>query len=191
MSTTTQLPTYRRIITEDDAQGRSRIVDDEIPRNTRTVAERPGYRVANIWRMCESPGDVSAPDSILDHVGVMPPANGNVIRVIDYPPDPADQAALRAMQDATFGSMFNDAQRDGQQHVHPGMHRTDTVDYAIVMQGEMVAIMDDGETTMRAGDILIQRGTNHAWANRSGKPARIIFVLVDGHRKVEGESGHL
>jgi uncharacterized cupin superfamily protein len=59
------------------------------------------------------------------------------------------------------------------------MHRTSTVDYALMLQGELVAIMDKDETVLRAGDVLIQRGTNHAWANRSGKPARIAFVLVD------------
>ena len=60
------------------------------------------------------------------------------------------------------------------------MHKTETVDYAIILSGEIVAVMDEGETVMKAGDILIQRGTNHAWANRSGKPCRIAFVLIDG-----------
>ena len=59
------------------------------------------------------------------------------------------------------------------------MHTTDTIDYAILLQGELVAIMDEDETVMRAGDILIQRGTSHAWANRSGEIARICFVLTD------------
>ena len=62
------------------------------------------------------------------------------------------------------------------------MHRTETVDYAIILEGEIWAVMDHGETLMRAGDVLVQRGTNHAWANRSGKTARIAFVLIDGTR---------
>jgi len=62
------------------------------------------------------------------------------------------------------------------------MHITDTVDYAILLQGELVAILEENETVMRAGDILIQRGTNHAWANRSQSIARIAFVLIDGAR---------
>jgi uncharacterized cupin superfamily protein len=66
--------------------------------------------------------------------------------------------------------------------VNPGRHRTETVDYAIVLEGEIYAVMDEGETLMRAGDVLIQRGTNHAWANRSSKTARIAFVLIDGTR---------
>ena len=63
--------------------------------------------------------------------------------------------------------------------------RTKTVDYAIVLEGEIYAVMDEGETLMRAGDVLIQRGTNHAWANRSDKTARIAFVLIDGKREVK------
>ena len=60
------------------------------------------------------------------------------------------------------------------------MHTTDTVDYAIVLEGEIWSVMDEGETLLRAGDVLIQRGTNHAWANRSNSTARIAFVLMDG-----------
>ena len=59
------------------------------------------------------------------------------------------------------------------------MHRTNSIDYAIVLSGEIWAVMDVGETKMRAGDVLIQRGTNHAWANRSNRPARVAFVLID------------
>jgi uncharacterized cupin superfamily protein len=60
------------------------------------------------------------------------------------------------------------------------MHRTETVDYGIVLEGELTLIMDEGETVIRRGDIVIQRGTNHGWANRSGAPCRIVFVLIDG-----------
>jgi uncharacterized cupin superfamily protein len=60
------------------------------------------------------------------------------------------------------------------------MHRTESVDYGIVLEGEITLIVDKGETVVRAGDIVIQRGTNHAWANRSGKNCRIAFILIDG-----------
>jgi uncharacterized cupin superfamily protein len=62
------------------------------------------------------------------------------------------------------------------------MHITDTVDYAIVLFGEIYAVLEDGETLMRAGDVLVQRGTNHAWSNRSGAVCRIAFILIDGQR---------
>ena len=62
------------------------------------------------------------------------------------------------------------------------MHQTDTVDYAIVLEGEIVAVLEEAETVLKAGDILIQRGTNHAWSNRSGTSCKVAFVLIDGQR---------
>jgi uncharacterized cupin superfamily protein len=63
---------------------------------------------------------------------------------------------------------------------HPHMHRTETVDYGIVLEGEITLLVDEGETVVRAGDIVIQRGTNHGWANRSNANCRIAFILIDG-----------
>ena len=60
------------------------------------------------------------------------------------------------------------------------MHRTETIDYGIVLEGELVLIMDEGETTVRPGDIVVQRGTNHGWANRTNENCRIAFILIDG-----------
>jgi hypothetical protein len=175
-----ELPPIRRVLTGDDAQGLSSIVEDGPSPAVRLVRERPGYRVTNIWRTAAAPAPVDAPDSIAEHKGVSPPPGGTVLRIIDIPPEPADPAELKRQMDATFGTMYRDAQHAPKDGQHPGMHRTSTVDYALMLQGELVAIMDKDETVLRAGDVLIQRGTNHAWANRSGKPARIAFVLVDG-----------
>ena len=60
------------------------------------------------------------------------------------------------------------------------MHRTESIDYGVVISGEMTLVLDRGEALLREGDVVVQRGTNHAWANRSGKPCRMLFVLVDG-----------
>ena len=60
------------------------------------------------------------------------------------------------------------------------MHRTQTVDYGIVLDGEVVLVLEDSETVLRAGDVVVQRGTNHRWENRSGAPARVAFILIDG-----------
>jgi len=65
------------------------------------------------------------------------------------------------------------------------MHRTESIDYGIVLEGEITLILDRGETTVRAGDIVIQRGTNHGWANRSGQTCRIAFILIDGQFEPE------
>lgn len=179
------LPPIRRVLTGDDVNGRSRIVEDGASPAVRTVAGRPGYRVSNIWRTGAAPAPVGAPDSISVHQGVSPPERGTVLRIIDFPPEPADPEELQRMLAATFDSMYRDAQHAPRAGQHPGMHRTRTVDYALMLEGEMVAIMDEDETVLRAGDVLIQRGTNHAWANRSGKPSRIAFVLIDASAETE------
>ena len=178
-----QLPPVRRIVTADDAHGRSRIAEDAPAAAVRTVAERPGYRSVNVWRTEAGPAPIAAPDSILAHTGILPPGNGGtILRIIDFPPEVADPEERKHRIQATFGEMFKDAQHDKREGAHPGMHRTHTVDYAIILEGEIWAVMDEGETLMKTGDVLIQRGTNHAWANRSGKSARIAFVLIDGSR---------
>ena len=168
------LPPIRRIVTGDDAGGRSRIVEDAPASAIRTVAERPGYRSVNVWRTTQTPVLIGDPDTTSKHEGILPPKNGNILRIIDFPPESADPAERQRRIQATFNGMFKDATHDKRAGAHPGMHRTATVDYAIVLDGEIWAVMDEGETLMRAGDVLIQRGTNHAWANRSGRTARIV-----------------
>jgi hypothetical protein len=166
------LPPIRRIVTGNDAHGNSRIVEDAPAAAIRTVTERPGYRAVNVWR--------THADAVEKHQGILPPKGGTILRIIDFPPEPKDPEERRRRIAATFGGIFKDASHDKREGKHPGMHTTDTVDYAIVLEGEIWAVMDEGETLMRAGDVLIQRGTNHAWANRSNATARIAFVLIDG-----------
>lgn len=178
----TSLPPVRRIVTAIDEHGRSYIAEDGPAPAVMTLEQRPGYRNNNLWRTQGSPVDVNEPDTSLEHRGVLPPTRGTVLRVIDIPPEEKDPELRRRQTEAVFGAMFKDARHNSSDARHPGMHITDTVDYAILLQGELVAIMDQGETVMRAGDILIQRGTNHAWANRSNEIARIAFILIDGQR---------
>jgi hypothetical protein len=177
------LPPIRRIVTADDATGRSRIAEDASAKAIRTVPDRPGYRSVNVWRTEAAPAPIEAPDTAEQHKGILPPGNGgSILRIIDFPPELADPVERKRQIQATFGGMFSDAHHDKREGAHPGMHRTHTVDYAILLEGEIWAVMDEGETLMRAGDVLVQRGTNHAWANRSNRTARIAFVLIDGKR---------
>ena len=177
-----ELPDVRRIVTGHNPAGEATIVEDgSSPTEIRNPA-RPGFVLRNIWRTGETPAPVDVPDSVAEQQGLLPPSSGTILRVIDFPPEPTDPELLRQQLEAAFQAQYPDADHTGsnREQPHPGMHKTDTVDYAIVLHGTITAILDDCETDMQAGDILIQRGTNHAWSNRSGSPARIAFVLVDG-----------
>ncbi len=176
------LPPARRIVTGNGADGRSRIVEDGPSPATSAATARSNFRSVNLWRTLGPDALVDAPDTITSHSGVLPPTGGTVIRVIDIPPEPADPEEHLRQTEATFRQLFPDADHTPAHARHPGMHTTDTIDYAILLQGELVAVMEEDETIMRAGDILIQRGTAHAWANRSGAMARICFVLTDAAR---------
>lgn len=175
-------PPVRRIVTGHDSSGRAVFIEDGLAPNVRTVPERPGYRVTDLWITAGSPAPINDPDRLSELKGIAPPAGGTVVRMIDYPPESTDPAERERAFKASFSSLYKDAQHAPKPGEHPGMHRTETVDYAIVMEGELTAILEGVETVLRAGDVLIQRGTNHAWANRSGKFARICFVLIDGKR---------
>ena len=170
----------RRVVTGIDASGRARIVEDGLAAAVKTVPARPGFRVTNVWATHGSPAPIGDPDRIGEVQGVLPPANGTVVRIIDFPPEAKDPAERERAARASFANLFPDAAHHPEGGPHPAMHETETVDYAIVMSGEIVAIMDEGETVLRSGDVLIQRGTNHAWSNRSVEFCRVAFVLIDG-----------
>ena len=109
-----------------------------------------------------------------------PPKNGSVFRIIHYPPDRERIAALQAEHAShTDDGTGRAAALDRSNARHPGFHKTSSVDYAIVLSGEIHALMETGEVLLRQGDVLVQRGTNHAWSNRGDTPAVLAFVLID------------
>ena len=167
----------RRIVTGIDPAGKSYIAEDQPAPTFHHIKGRPG---TNLWATKAAPAPVDAPDMVDGYERLLPPAAGTVIRVMDIPPEPKDWAT----NEESFRSMtvnpYPDHDRSGSDKKrHPRMHVTQTIDYAVCLEGEIYAVMEQDETLMRAGDILIQRGTEHAWANRSDKPCRILFVLVD------------
>jgi hypothetical protein len=176
------LPAPRRVVTAIDADGQSFIAEDGAS-PPEFVLPGSTYRSTNMWRTHAAPGAIEAPDDIAEHRGVLPPNRGTVLRVIDFPPigdaTPEQRAALVK---AVFAALYPDADHHEDSARSASMHTTDTIDYAIVLEGEIVAVMDRDETLLRAGDILIQRGTAHGWENRSDRPARIAFVLIDSVR---------
>lgn len=180
---TERLPPFRRIVTGFALDGRSTIVEDGPPPVIRESPVQPDLKNANIWVTRATPAPIDAPDTVAEHNLLYPPANGSVIRVMDIPPQPKSREEAEKAYDSTRGSMFPDRDKvQGDTSKHAGMHITDTVDYAICLFGEIYAVMEDGETLMKAGDVLVQRGTNHAWSNRSDGICRMAFILIDGRR---------
>jgi mannose-6-phosphate isomerase-like protein (cupin superfamily) len=130
-----------------------------------------------LWSTTEFPVDVSgASDRSLGHVGVPPLANGTVFRIVDFAPAAAHAAPVDHHQ--VLVSMGIDPATQGYAR-HANTHRTRTVDYAIVLDGEIDMLLDDSEIHVKAGDVLVQQGTNHAWVNNGTKPCRIAFILID------------
>ena len=179
-----QQNSFRRIVTGHDAEGKAIIISDAPPTHTQLVGGPGGPTFFEVWHTQATPALIQPqPDQADEKTLVLPPPkNGTRIRVIEFPPEGeeirrltgADAAAkFRAMGDEKASTSAAGAP-------HPLMHKTETVDYGIVLEGEMTLVLDRGETVIKAGDIIIQNGTNHAWANRSGKICRMAFVLIDG-----------
>jgi hypothetical protein len=136
--------------------------------------------VTELWETRSSPADNRGNAEVTDHpFKLAPPKNGSVFRIIEYPPDKERNAALAREHAAGDDGSGRVAASDRGNARHPGFHKTDSIDYAIVLSGEIHALMDEGEVLLKAGDVLIQRGTNHAWSNRTDEPAYLAFVLVD------------
>ncbi len=174
----------RRIVTGHNTKGHAVIQSDGAPDRIQ-VLSGSGPTFYEIWNTRETPAriDRASPEPPEAKLTLPPPKNGTRIRVLDIPPE---SAALKTMDAAAARKHFAEigapeASTLGTTNArHAYMHRTESIDYGIVLEGEITLIVDEGETKVSAGDIVIQRGTNHSWANRSGKNCRIAFILIDG-----------
>ena len=117
--------------------------------DTPAVFDLPGGQVVEIWRA----GSGGAAQPASGEWSIEPPRGGSLLRISEFIPGETDGA--------------------------PWMHMTDTIDYVIVLEGEVVLITDAGETVVRQGDVVVQQGANHAWQNRSGRLCRMAVVMID------------
>lgn len=175
----------RRIVTGHDADGNAVFLEDgPSPRVQRVGGER-GPLFHEVWNTQATPApiDRASGEPTEDGISLAPPQGGTRIRVLDIPPEDASFADITPEEaQAHFAEVgaTDASSHSGTGSRHAFMHRTETVDYGIVLDGELTLILDIGETVVKAGDIVIQRGTNHGWANRSGRNCRIAFILIDG-----------
>ena len=168
---------FRRVVTGHNSEGKAIILEDGAPPRVQRIGGEIGPMFYEIWntRATPAPIDRASGEPIEDKITLAPPKNGTRIRVLEIPPEDKRLEALSPEEvRAHFAEIGAAAasSHSGASTRHAFMHRTETIDYGIMLEGELTLIMDIGET--------IQRGTNHGWANRSGKVCRIAFVLIDG-----------
>lgn len=177
------LPPIHRVVTGHDADGKAVITENGPLPQVEEIKAIPGTVFHEVWATHASPVRVdNGADPTLGALVLPPPKLGTRIRFVDIPPDTADylRGGAARMKDAFAQIGDVGASTVKATSPHPLMHRTESVDYGVVIEGEMTLILDDSEALLKEGSVVIQRGTNHAWANRSGRMCRMLFVLVDG-----------
>jgi mannose-6-phosphate isomerase-like protein (cupin superfamily) len=166
----------RRVLTGHDAEGKSNFLTDGLAPNIKEMASMPGLALTDLWETKGAPArNAGSADNAARPVRLEPPRNGTILRIVEFPPD--SQWRNRADARAAFDSIGAGHAPDTHS-ADPMMHKTATVDYIIVLKGEIYAIMDKGETLLKPGDILVQRGTNHSWSVRGTEPCIIAAILV-------------
>ena len=174
----------RRIVTVDDDDGKSAAIHNGPAPDVRTDAARPGYVSTRIWVTDRTPARIRGIRETLEapHT-IEPPPGGSVCRVVAFPPDAtyADRVGAREVA-AFFASMGSPgASTWSADAPHPYMQKTCTLDFCLILEGEITLVLDTEEVHLAAGDKVIQRGTNHAWSNRSDKRCVIAFSSHDAH----------
>ena len=166
----------RRLVTGHRPDGRSTVLIDGPAPN---IKQRKAGNASNLlWVTDESPAEVSgAADRAAREIGVPPPRRGTVFRIAEFPPgvggEVRDNEAL--LRDFGIGA---DVKR-GHAPRHPAIHRTRTIDYVVVLEGEIDLLLDDRDVRLKAGDVVVQQGSNHAWINRGAATCRLAMVFVD------------
>ena len=174
----------RRVVCGHDEQGRAVVVSDG-PAPFVHVNPRNNIDTStDIWRTGDTPATITAnPDEpTLGPRRHLPTGNGTVVRINRFAPE-SDAIRNMSVEEArvAFAALGNEgASTFGRGGRHPLMHRTETIDYAIVLSGEITMLLDDEEVHLKAGDVLVQCGTNHAWSNRSDDICEVAFILIDG-----------
>lgn len=174
----------RRVVTGHDENGKAIVVTDGEPPVIIRSDIQDGLSFYEIWNTPQNPAKISFqnPEATVNHEGTAPPKNGSVIRMLDLPPEGDDGPQFNEEQIKKLFSAvgLEENAKKPKTDRHPLMHRTKSIDYGIVISGEIVLILDDSEVTLKAGDVVVQSGTIHAWTNRTNENCRMAFILIDG-----------
>jgi quercetin dioxygenase-like cupin family protein len=174
----------RRVVTGNDSQGRSIVISDGPPENLVSNPSDPDRGHINFWKTEAVPvSNAGGADPMAGPpCPLPPPKGGTMFRFFQIAPEKNEAGISEEERDKRMARMFEAA---GAAHTrlpmdrHPSMHRTDSLDYIVLLQGEVTALLDIGEAQMKPFDVLIQRGTNHGWVNYGEEPALLMAVLID------------
>lgn len=175
----------RRVVTGHDAQGRAHVVSAGPVAGDEPFIHSPGFSATLLWKTDANAlvGGVQV-ESLSTVVSVLPSAGGTCAMLVTFPPT-SDAAYSEAQLQAAGLEMKSRLPGLAEQFEvdAPGFHRTDTIDYGVLIEGELTLLLDDGESCVcKAGDMVVQMGTRHAWRNTGNTPARVMFVMVDAQR---------
>jgi mannose-6-phosphate isomerase-like protein (cupin superfamily) len=169
----------RRVVVAN-TDGVSRVIEDGEPPRATVAVETPGFEQALVWYTPPVPAlDHPGPDPTVTTPTLLPKPGGTSSIILTFPPDtvyadpgfnPAAAGAEAARNSPGIAEQF--------EADNPGMHTTPTVDYDVVLDGEVWLELTDGEVRLTAGDVVVQHGTRHAWRNKSDKPATLLAVLI-------------
>ncbi|MEO9303152.1 cupin domain-containing protein [Acinetobacter pittii] len=171
----------QRVVTGHNQKGEAIILYQGETPNVKELAHAPGTFFHEIWHTTSSTIHAQSEDVSLDELMLPPPQGGSRIRFVDIPPD---HEYLDKLSSGSFAQAFEEigsqaASTAKQNSPHPLMHRTESVDYGIVMQGTITLVLDQEEIEISQGGVIVQRGTNHAWANKTNEVCRLAFILID------------
>jgi hypothetical protein len=174
----------RRIVTGHDSDGRSVVISDAPPRNVIPNPSDPDRGHINFWKTERVPASNEGDADPMDGppCPLPPPEGGTMFRFFQIAPEKNEAGLTKEERDKRMARMFEAAKASHARlsmDRHPSMHRTDSVDYIVLLKGEVTALFDIGEVQMKPFDVLIQRGTNHGWVNYGEEPALLMAVLVD------------
>ncbi|MEP3049701.1 MAG: cupin domain-containing protein [Roseibium sp.] len=171
----------RRVVTGHDENGVAKVIRDETATCILNRPNRPGVTLTNLWQNEKTPAAMERHDDPVDGPLILhPPQNGSVFRIVQFDPEDPEQLAKldgpSAFAEMGAGANVVVGAR------HPFMHRTDSLDYSVILSGEIYMMMDEDEILLKAGDTVVQQGTNHAWSNRGTEPCQIAFILIDAEK---------
>jgi hypothetical protein len=169
----------RRLVTIDDERGKSRALEDGPAPDVRLDPARPGFASTFIWGTDRTPARPTHSPPV-GH-SLVPPPGGSVCRVVSFPPDATHRAAGEKEARAFFAAM-GAPHAHAPSAAHPYMQKASTLDLCLVLEGSITLVLDTGEVHLQTGDAVVQRGTRHAWSNRSDRPC---IVAISSHDAVD------